>query len=696
MRLSIKARLATGFGILVVLGLVATGFGVQSLSMLNSRMTEIAKVDAERMRLALRVAVDLQESARFERNIIIDNTKSGMERDAGAIKASIAKARLHLADLRRLATAGQIPLLDGLNRQLDEYQTLVGKVVALALIDSRNEAGRLSNGPVRTALAGALDGLSKMSTIGVTLSNPQLVAASDRVAADVAQVMRAEKSMIIDTSSRSIAADTARAGQSGARARTNLAALRSLVPADQMPLFDQVRASVDSVLALNGQVAKVMAENSNSKAFQLSTGEGGELRQSMNAAVEKMVTSSRAAMLAASRQGSAAFGTARDVMLSLLILSAILGIAIGVWIVMAIAKGLGQANGLTRAIAGGDLDKTADYKGHDEIGDLIVNLNAMTAKLRDVVGDVGGASDNVAARSQELSASAEQLSQGSSEQASATEQASSSMEEMAANIRQTAENAGQTEKIAHQSAKDAQSSGEAVGNAVGAMQTIAEKITIVQEIARQTDLLALNAAVEAARAGEHGKGFAVVASEVRKLAERSQAAAAEISGLSSDTVRVAQEAGIMLEKLVPDIKRTAELVEEISAACREQDIGAEQINQAIQQLDKVTQQNAAAAEEMSTTSEELAGQAEQLQDTVGFFSMTGGRQAQAQAQNRKRANSARDGGGKPLAIAHAVPASRAGRAAAHKFNGKAKAADANGLHLDLGDADIHDVEFERY
>jgi methyl-accepting chemotaxis protein len=193
------------------------------------------------------------------------------------------------------------------------------------------------------------------------------------------------------------------------------------------------------------------------------------------------------------------------------------------------------------------------------------------------------------------------------------------MEEMASNIKQNADNAAQTEKIARQSAKDAEESGAAVSRAVDAMRTIAEKIGIVQEIARQTDLLALNAAVEAARAGEHGKGFAVVASEVRKLAERSQSAAAEISAMSSDTVKAASNAGDMLGRLVPDIRKTAELVSEISAACREQDIGAAQINEAIQQLDKVTQQNAGASEQMSATSEELAAQAEELQASIAFF-----------------------------------------------------------------------------
>nr|WP_314086920.1 methyl-accepting chemotaxis protein [uncultured Shinella sp.] len=383
----------------------------------------------------------------------------------------------------------------------------------------------------------------------------------------------------------------------------------------------------------------------------------------------------------------AQYESTRTLMVTAAAIAVLIAAMAAVWIVLSINRGLNRAATAVQSVADGDLTRFADITTKDEIGDMLGHVNTMIERLRGVVADALSASDNVSSGSQELSASSEQLSQGATEQASSAEEASASMEEMAANIKQNADNAAQTEKIARQSAKDAEASGEAVGRAVGAMRTIAEKISIVQEIARQTDLLALNAAVEAARAGEHGKGFAVVASEVRKLAERSQAAAAEISALSGQTVSVATEAGDMLTRLVPDIRKTAELISEISAACREQDIGASQINEAIQQLDKVTQQNAGASEEMSGTSEELAAQAEELQASIAFFRVDNAGRREADHAGKLRATAAK------MAAPAAVTRPAAQRTAA----APSKTPRSNGFALDMsmGGPDADDADFRQ-
>ncbi len=319
------------------------------------------------------------------------------------------------------------------------------------------------------------------------------------------------------------------------------------------------------------------------------------------------------------KDGNATKKSAAAMLVGVASFSILIGVLLGIVITRGITGPLSRGVKFATDIAEGDLTARMDIDQKDEVGILSGVLGNMAAKLREIVGDVKAASDNVASGSQQLSASSQQMSQGATEQAASVEEASSSMEQMAANIRQNADNSQQTDKIAGKAARDAQEGGEAVSQAVDAMKEIAGKISIIEEIARQTNLLALNAAIEAARAGEHGKGFAVVAAEVRKLAERSQAAAAEISDLSSSSVEVAERAGEMLKKIVPDIQKTAELVQEINAACNEQNSGAEQINKAIQQLDQVIQQNAGASEEMASTAEELASQAEQLQNAIGFF-----------------------------------------------------------------------------
>lgn len=303
-----------------------------------------------------------------------------------------------------------------------------------------------------------------------------------------------------------------------------------------------------------------------------------------------------------------------------IILAALLVVAI--FINMTVVRTILATAENLKTIASGDLMIDVDEKlltRKDEIGILGQSLNDMTINLREIVGKVSAVANYIASGSLQVSDSSQMLSSGATEQAAKAEEVSSSMEEMSINITQNADNSSQTEKIAIKAARDAKESGETVGEAVEAMTLIANKITIIEEISRSTNLLALNAAIEAARAGEHGKGFAVVATEVRKLAEQSQKAAGDITELAAKTVELSQGSGEKLSKLVPHIQRTAELIEEISAASSDQQSGEDQITSAIHQLDKTIQTNASSSEELASTAEQLAAQAEQLKETIQYF-----------------------------------------------------------------------------
>jgi len=315
---------------------------------------------------------------------------------------------------------------------------------------------------------------------------------------------------------------------------------------------------------------------------------------------------------------------ARETSVGVLLLSVfVIALAISIAIIMArgiirpIRKGLSFAS----VLAKGDLTTRMDVEQKDETGMLALALNDMAERLRHIVVDILSGAENIASASQQMSGAAQTLSQGAYNQASSVEEVSTSMEEMAANIDQNTENARTTESIAGGASQGIREGGEATNTAVSSMKHIAEKIRIIDDIATQTNILALNAAVEAARAGEHGKGFAVVAAEVRKLAERSKIAANEIDDLSRSGVEIAELAGNKLNAMVPQIEKTAQMVQEIAAASMEQKSGSEQVNKAMQQLNSVTQQNAGASEEMATSAEELASQAEKLKEAVMFFNI---------------------------------------------------------------------------
>ncbi len=410
---------------------------------------------------------------------------------------------------------------------------------------------------------------------------------------------------------------------------------------------------------LEDGVLQLISENKPDEAKQKYVTEYLPLRKQQEEIIDHMVETTAKVSAQAFEAARSRYATARTITYVLIAFLVTVGIILSLVISASIARPIARMSESSRRAAKGDINDALEFDGRsDELGELSRSMNSMYAyfqsmvnvadrmaagdltakvearsdadsfgiaftkmmrKLVEVIGEVRSSASALSSAAGQVSSTAQTVSQGNSQQAAAVEETTANLEQMNASIAQNADNSRATEEMAAKGARDAQESGNAVRETVEAMKLIAEKISIVEEIAYQTNLLALNAAIEAARAGEHGRGFAVVATEVRKLAERSQTSSREISGLASSSVRVADRSGALLADLVPSIRRTAELVQDVAAASAEQASGVAQINQSLAQVDQVTQRNASAAEELAATAEEMAAQAEGLQQLVGFF-----------------------------------------------------------------------------
>ncbi|PTB97329.1 methyl-accepting chemotaxis protein [Marivirga lumbricoides] len=658
MKLTIRNKLVLAFVLLIGFIIIVFVLARFSLSEMNERIGYISNNTAAKIELAGQINQDIILLDRDLGNIIISENVQEMKNINQSIGRKKNEMNSRLVALEKVLDTEELSTLDLFRKKWDEYLSLLDDAVVLAIQNSNPEAAKLSMNEAGAFYAEAVQYLDE--TADAVRSNPSALYITNNLLDAMNKIIRAEKNIIFVTTDDKMSLYNEVTRENKLLAEKYADELSAQLTGSSARIFKKFEEAFNKYLEINKEVLRLSFLNTNEKAFVLSTTTGRDLHDECLSLMQQLSMKSRNQLANDKVVSEKSYSTSNMYMIITIILSILLSVLIAYLIINSIGKSLNEAKRVATDVAEGNFSTTINITNEDEIGDLQLQLKYMVERLKNsadlakrvasgdltisdyekhvkgdldealkemierlrmIVGAIINGADNIASASQQMSDGAQQLSQGAQEQAASSEEVSSSMEQMSANIDQNTDNAQQTEKIARKADADIKESSDVVTETVQSIETIAEKITIIREIAGKTDLLALNAAVEAARAGEHGKGFAVVASEVRKLAERSQKAANEIGDLSAASVIKARESGKKLELVVPDIQKTAELIQEISAASSEQSTGAEQVNKAIQQLSQVIQQNAANSEEMASSSEELSSQASELKNVVGYFKL---------------------------------------------------------------------------